>query len=138
MFKGMPTKIDVKKLYDHFIDINECDTFTGQECADIIGEPKDSYRFRTVFMRWRTLLFDMHNMLVVSLGNDKYKVADPEERVNYASAKVSSGRRSIGKAIVVAYKTDMYRLDNKLKTTANAIVGLNDSKLRLASIVMPK
>lgn len=137
-FKGIPTKIDVEKLVEYHGVPAEGTIFTFDQLAESAGLLRDSHRFRTVLNAWRKQLFRDHNILLVSIGQGRLKASEPGERIDWASRKVHSGRRAIGRAIVVAYQTDQKRLTDDKQKTARDIVSMNESKMRLAAGVMPK
>lgn len=137
-FKGIPTKIDVEKLDQCHGVPSEGTIFTFDQLAESAGLLRDSHRFRTVLNAWRKQLFRDHNILLVSIGQGRLKASEPDERIDWASRKVHSGRRAIGRAIVVAYQTDQKRLTDDKQKTARDIVSMNESKMRLAAGVMPK
>ena len=137
-FKGIPTKIDVEKLTHCYGVPAEGTVFAFAELAESVGLVQNSHRFRTVLNAWRKQLFRDHNILLISIGQGRLKASEPDERIDWASRKVHSGRRAIGRAIVVAYQTDHKRLTDDNQKTARDIVSMNESKMRLAAGVMPK
>lgn len=137
-FRGIPTKIDVEKLLNRYGVPKEGFTVEKKAIAETLELDVKSHRFGTVLTAWRNRLFREHNILMVSIGEGVLKAASPDERVDYSSRKVSSGRRAIGKAIVVAYATDANRLTDESAKTRASICAMNEAKLRLAAGVQPK
>lgn len=137
-FRGIPTKIDVDRIIEQFGIPEEGTEIDMKDIAKVIRVEKRSYRFSTVVTAWKKRLFREHNILMVATGEGSYRAAAPDERIDYSTRKVSSGRRAIGRAIVIAHSTDAGRLSEAMQTTAKSIVALNESKMRLAAGVMPK
>jgi len=137
-FKGIPTKIDTDRLFAKFGIPKEGDVISFSDCAKIIGVECGSCRFKTVLDSWRRSLLREHNILMVAQGDGTIKAALPDERIDYASRKVASGRRAVGKAIVVAYGTDATRLSEKKAEARNMICAMNEAKLRLIAGVQSK
>lgn len=137
-FKGIPTAIDKAKLEQKYGVPKEGDELTFQDAAKVMGIDRSSCRFHTVMDSWRKDLLRTHNILLVAVGDGVLRAANPDERMDYASRKVASGRRAVGKAVVVAYGTDSKRLDEKKQAARLSICAMNETKLRLAAGVMPK
>jgi len=135
-FRGIPTKIDVDRLDAKFGVPKEGDEITFAACSDALGMPETSHRFRTVVHAWRKKLFRDHNLLSVGTGEGAFRFADPAERIDFASRKVKSGRRSVGYAVVIAHGTDARRLTADQQKTRAGLLELNAGRLRLAAAVM--
>jgi len=133
---GMPTKIDVDRISERFGVPKEGDTIKRSDIASALRMDADSHRFRTVLDAWRKMLFREHNLLTVGDGNGNIRVADPAERIDWATRRVASGRRCIGRAIAVAHQTDAARLSADQRKTQASIVDLNLKRLQLAAGVM--
>ena len=135
-FRGLPTKIDVDKLYAAFGTPKEGDIIRMDDAAEKIGLDIKSNRFRTIMSCWRRNLFREHKLLSIGTGDGAIRIADPADRIDYATRKVKMGRRAIGVAVAVAYGTDTKRLTADLSKTRTDILDMNNSRLRLAVGVM--
>jgi len=132
----MPTKVDVDRLEQTFAIPAEGTVIALTAIAGVIGVAVRTHRFNTVVNTWRKKLFREHNMLSVGDGEGNIRFANPKERIEYASRKIVSGRRQIGRAIAVAYTTDANRLTANCQATRDQIIGMTEAKLRLAVKVM--
>ena len=131
-FKGIPTKVDVDRLVVKYGVPEEGTEISLREIAEVLAIEELSFRFKTVVSAWRRLLFRTHNVLMVGTGERTLVCADPETRVKTAVGKITHGRKSIGRGVVIAYQTDALRLTKDSKSVRNSIVGLNQKKLELA------
>lgn len=137
LFNGLPTKIDVDKIIDRYGVPAEGQLIPYQDIADLISVRVDTGRFRTVTTAWRKRLFREYNVLVnVKTGEGFYRANDTD-RVETASHKVTSGKKSIMKGSVIASTTDKTRLDDETRKVCDHLSVL-PARLRLMELVSAK
>jgi hypothetical protein len=107
---GVPTAPDVRKLHEQFGVPKEGTVVSNEELEECIRVDRKSFRFKTVFGSWRKRLAKDHNVLLVAIAGEGYKVADPTERINWCASKARHGRKAIVVAATVADATDTRRL----------------------------
>lgn len=114
-FGGVPTEPDVKKLLERF-DVE--DMIPGyeikySEVSEVIGQPKEASRWRTVTTAWRKRL---ENDRGIFLGCDKEKgcfyVLSEGGKVDLSGSKLQSAATAAKRAYVVLGCVDTKKLSD--------------------------
>jgi hypothetical protein len=131
-FGGIPTKVDVERLIDEIGIPKEGDEIPYDRITQIIGVPRQSFRWGTVTSAWRKVLYQEHNLVTESVPGKAIKVLVPGERIRHSSTKYKNGMKTVYRAGDVAATTDISRLPSEQQRAATYIVNAS-ATLRLAA-----
>jgi hypothetical protein len=106
--------------------------------AEAINAELGGSRLKSVVASWRKRMYRERNIDIQGTGDGCLRFNTPEQRVAKSGKLVESGRRAIGKAIVLAYNTDNSRLTTEGAKARQAVLSLNQRKIDMASAVMPE
>lgn len=122
----VPTRMAVTKLEEHFTNLQPGELISWNEIEKVIGEPKDSNRFKNITGAWRKIQLQERNILLSAVGNGLgLIVADSKRRIDEASSRVKRGRKQVAKAIYIAYGTNPEELSEGDRYRREKIVALS-------------
>jgi hypothetical protein len=104
-FGGLPTNIDVRKLREAFGSLREGDEITHEMIEEVIGFKRDSSRYRTVTLAWRTALLKEDGIELGAVTGIGFRYLNASERIASSLRGFQSGTRkqmrSVRKAVQV-------------------------------------
>ena len=103
---GIPTDIDVRRLFDKFGVPKVGDVITYTEIEAVIGVSHKTSRFWTVTVSWRNRLWRQSNRVSSAIPNEAFEFLDSHKRVTYSEKKAKEGMRKVVRASQVAVATD--------------------------------
>lgn len=126
VFSGaVPTEPDVRKISEAIGVPEEGALIAKTEISDITGLEADTYRWKTVVTAWRKKLYREHNVVLVAVPREGYRVADPLARVMLSGSKLKSGLRHVKRAGDITGRTDQKRLSPQDRRAADHIVSVS-------------
>lgn len=133
----IPTDIDVTKLIEKYGVPVEGTEIPYDEIETLIGTKRRSYRWSSVCKAWRKKLERDHNILLGAYNARCFKVLNPSKRVDTAGAKYKTGIKAIGRAVVIAEKTDVSKLGPEDRKICEHLQKTGSS-IRIASVTAAK
>jgi hypothetical protein len=124
---GLPTEMDVKKLFEAFPRLREGDRILFTEIEDVLDLKKDTHRFKTVVQIWRERNFRDFNLYVKNIRTVGYEIAIPYQRIDASSDKIVRGTRSIIRGGRIASTTNTSDLTPDYKRIADHNVKIASS-----------
>jgi len=107
----MPTDVDVERMRQAFGVPQPGQIITYRDIEDLLKVRRETGRFRSVTTAWRKRLDREHNVSVKAIPNVGYEARDSHARVDYGTRTYKGGLRRIGKAAMLAVRTDRSGLD---------------------------
>ena len=104
VFHGIPTITDVAKLQET-IPLEEGQEVTHEQIEKILRISRGTTRYRTVTFRWKKLIYEKYNKLLVPRFRVGWIVANAHLRMDAAARRNKSGVRQIVTAKVIAVQT---------------------------------
>lgn len=89
---GVPTGPDVLRLIESFPDLKPGDEVTHERISSVIGQDRESNRYKSVVTAWRKKMFRDHNIDMEAVQNVGFRVLNSIERV-------SAGVKGVGKNV---------------------------------------
>ncbi|NCC95144.1 MAG: hypothetical protein EOM10_18070 [Opitutae bacterium] len=133
----VPTRMAVTKLETHFADLQQGRRISWGEIEEVVGELKESNRFKHVTNAWRRILLQEQNILLSAIGNGfGLVVADAKRRIDESTSRVERGRNQIAKALFIAYNTDPAALAEGDRARRERVLALdrgNNALIRLTT-----
>lgn len=139
---GVPTDIEIRRLREKYpeTDLAEGQIITHEEIESIIQERRDSYRYKTVTLRWRKLVEHLSGKILGPVLGVGLKVLNDGEKVTLSSSKLKSAgrlsRRSYNVLSLVDTKAlnkqELVEYDHSLKNSASIMM---ISKLKSKTIL---
>jgi hypothetical protein len=137
-FSGIPTAVDIEKLVARYGVPAEGEVIPFAEAAEVVGHPKESFRFKTVFAKWRKKLFLEHNVYFHAPRDGTVKASDPSQRITISAQMIKSSRKKERFAKVLSFQTDERRLNKEEQEVRRNIVDMNAGRLLLHSLLSQK
>lgn len=134
--RGVPLAPDVTLLLSEYRDMPDGMEITHESLELLIGQCKNSRRYKTVIHAWRRFIFRDKNILLASIRGVGYRVANPHQRVCVAIGKIKTGMKHIKRASTIMLQTDHALLDGedlRLYQHHKTLYG----RLRLAELTAP-
>lgn len=137
--RGVPLDPDVRKIREAYPDssLHEGQIITYAKISELIREPKESNRFKSVVSKWLSDVFEESGITLKAVPNTGYKVLDDCEKVDFSHNKLKSAVRSATKSFKVAHTVDTNKLTDEKKklydfdiNKSAKIVALNQIKSR--------
>jgi hypothetical protein len=121
---GIPTDIDVRRLFDKFGVPKVKDIIPYREIEAVIGVSHKTSRFWSVTCAWRNQLLRRNNRVSVAIPNEGFEFLDSHKRVGFVEKKAKEGLRKIVRASQVAISTDRSELSSDEVKTLDHIAFL--------------
>lgn len=123
MFNGVPTDAEVNRLREAF-PINELKTgtlFPHETIESIVGESRDSGRYRTIVMRWKNLIEKETLHYLGSVRGEGFKLFNDNEKADASGKFADQSRRKLFKGMKILPKIDRKNLTDENKVRVNRL-----------------
>lgn len=135
--RGVPTGPDVDRMVENFGAVPEGESVPCADIEDVLGVRRDQSRYRTVMAAFRRRMFHERNVDIEGNGEGGFVVNTPERRIARAGKMVETGRRVVGRAVLLACQTDASRLPDDCRAERERISSIGQRKIDMAAAVMP-
>lgn len=122
-FQGVPTAPTVAALIDRTGPLSPGDMISHELIEDVVGEARNSNRYRSVVQAWKQRLYELEeNHVLESVPGRGYLVLDPSRRITRVKRKMKLSFRRIIREGDIAMRTDTETLtDDERRSREHAL-----------------
>ncbi|MBQ7609333.1 MAG: hypothetical protein IJU76_15400 [Desulfovibrionaceae bacterium] len=136
VYKKVPIETDLVALRERFPHekMQEGDIFSYEELVEVLRLERQSGRFQSVIGRWKDELLIQHQISLLTLPNQGYKVATDSQKLQQGEGKRDSAMRCLKKSSEYYAAIDRNKLQEGERNVLDSNVKMNASIISALAI----